>query len=728
MSFDARKFLKEALILFLISNFIFVLACISLFAQMNDYVLSVIAAEPAGYVGYFDARYDASNNDTIKRIVGLLEEDTADLYDKQIYVLDKETGAIISSTGEVPNAARKQLTSSVNEKLIYIDESTCNVTNFDHYKVLVKASAPYLFDDFVDSLVSFAITMLRSFVVALALLALVHRFFPEGSNRRLVATIALILAVVFSFAGKSLRMELTTIDLARQYEESNLKLDVEAICQSPDVLKLSDQEQLLEVANYIAKSSQTLKEVTASADLQGKPADAASIGQILDTFQVVGDDTAVNNFKMNSYIEALLILLLAFMVVFELQNRARIEKKLQTSGNKVALAADDHRMRTTLMVIGVSTSAFSVVNVLRIRQMVMLYWTDNIAVLISTVFTCAMIASVVGSSLSSVVLKFCKSVKTYSVFALVFGIVGAFMCGISSNIVIFFAGLMVFNAAKSQIMMLGDFYSALISDVNRKDACQVEFASSTSLGQVIGNIIGGVISVVLSFAVVQLIAAVCLGASLFFCLSFKKNELAVRLDEIPGGKSESSSMLKMMIRGDVLMYSVCIVIPASIMFNLVQYKLPLDVATLGLSTLVISLAKTTEKVIRVYISSLYHVVSRRLSLLTHLAAYVVLCGVVALFYMLNNSLVGMIASVAVYGVVSGAGFYVTTKAFREIETLANTPESDRMVALDLVRRVGDTVSPTLLSIFGSGATLPVMIIVAPLVYLARAKAKAKERR
>lgn len=727
MAFDARKFRNEALALFSITIFIFVLTCISLFAQTNNYVLSVIAAEPAGYVGYYDARYDASNNDTIKLIAGLLEKDTADLYDKHIYVLDKDTGAIISSTGEVPDAARQQLTGSINEKLIYIGESACKLTDFDHYKVLVKASAPYLFDDFVYSLASFAATMLRSFAAAVVLLALVHRFLPEGSRRRLTATIVLILAVVFSFAGNSLRLELTTIDLARQTEELNLRLDVEAMCQSPDVIGLSDQAQLLEVANYIAKSSQTLKGVTASADLSGKPVDAASADQILDTFQVVGDDAAVNNLKMNSCIEAVLMLLLAFMVVYELQNKARMEKKLQARGAKATLTSYDHRMRTALMAIGISMSVFSVVNVLRIRQVVMLHWTDNVAVLISTVFTCTMIASVVGSSLSSVTLKLCKSVKTYSVFALVVGIAGALMCGISSNIAIFFAGLMIFNAARSQIMMLADFYSSLISDVDRKDACQIEFASSLSLGQVIGNIIGGVIGVVLSFSFVQVISAACLGASLLFCLSFNKNDLAVRADEAAGAKSGSSNMLKTMVRGDVLVYAICIVVPASIVFNLVQYKLPLDVAALGLSTLVISLAKTTQKVIRVYANSLFHVVSRRLSLLTHLVAYVALCGVIVLFYMLSNSLVGMIASVAAYGVVNGAGFYVTTKAFREMEALANAPESDRMVALDLARRLGDTVSPTLLSVFGSGPALPVMIIVAPFVYLARAKAKAKAR-
>lgn len=132
MAFDARKFRNEALTLFSITIFIFVLTCISLFAQTNNHVLSVISAEPAGYVGYFDARYDASNSETIKQIIGLLEKDTASSYSKQVYVLDKDADTIISSGGEVPNAVKEKLTSNVNEKLISIDESTCKVTSFDH--------------------------------------------------------------------------------------------------------------------------------------------------------------------------------------------------------------------------------------------------------------------------------------------------------------------------------------------------------------------------------------------------------------------------------------------------------------------------------------------------------------------------------------------------------------------------------------------------------------------
>ena len=723
MNFDTRKFQNEALILFSISILIFALTCINLYAQTNTRVLSVISAEPAGYVGYYDAHYDASNDDIIKQIITALEEDTANSYDKEIYVLDKDTNTFLSSTGNIPDAVKNQLTSDVNEKLIIIDDSTCNVTSFEHYKVLVKARVPQIITQFIDVIATLTLLMLSVFVVALLLLALSHKCFTEGSAKRLVTTIVLILAVVFSFVGSSLYVELKTIELAEQTEASNLKLDLVAVCQNAEALGISDQAQLLEVGNSIAKSSQTIREITSSADLQGKAIDPSFADEIVNTLEVITDDDEISDLKMNSQIEALLMLLLAFMLVYEFQKKTRTKQKQRMRGIEVALTASDYRMRTVLMVNGICMSAFNIVGVLRIRQVVMLYWTDNVTILISAIFTLTMIASVIGSSISSSILKTCKNVKTYSVFVLSIGIAGAFMCGASSNIVIFVVGLVVFNAARSQIMMFADFYSSLLADVNRKDSCQVEFSSGESLGQVIGNIIGGVISVVLSFAFVQIMAAACLGVSLLLCLAFNRSELKVNSDEVRSAKSDITNILKILIRSDVLVYSICIVLPSSIAFILVQYKLPLDVATLGLSAVVISLAKTMQKVIRIYANPLYHVVNRHMSITFHLVAYVVLSGVVVLFYLLNNSLVGMIASVAAMGFVNGAGYYATTKAFREMEALASTPESDRMVGLDLVRRIGDTLSPTLLSAFGNGVALPVMIIIAPFAYLAKVRSK-----
>ncbi len=60
-----------------------------------------------------------------------------------------------------------------------------------------------------------------------------------------------------------------------------------------------------------------------------------------------------------------------------------------------------------------------------------------------------------------------------------------------------------------------------------------------------------------------------------------------------------------------------------------------------------------------------------------------------------------------------------------MESLASAQESDRMVCLDLFRRIGDTVSPTILSVFGNGVALSTMIIIVPFAYLAKVKSKTR---
>ena len=717
--FDTGKFKKEALALFLVSLFIFVLTCISLFAQINNCALSVIMAEPAGYIGYFDKHYDASHDTIIKRIITVLEDDSADIYHKEIYVLNKDTNTFLSYTGETPEAAKEQLTSKVNEHLIIIDDNTCKVIDLDHYKILVKAKVPYLIDEFLDTIRGLSLTMFLGTALALLLLALAHKWFADGSMKRLVATVVLVLGVVLSFAGTSLQVQLQTIERARQVEAYALKLDVLAVCQNHWELGLTHQTELLAFANSIAKASQTIREVTSSADLEDKAIVPEAADEIVGTFEIVTDDDAINHMRMNSQISALLMLLLAFMIVYELQKKARLKQKQRSRGSEAHLTENDQRMRTVIMVSSLCGAAFNIVNVLRIRQVVMLYWTDNVMVLIGTIFTLTMIGTTIGSTISSTVLNLCKSLKTYSIFSVVLGVVGAFLCGASSNIVIFMVGLMIYHIARAQIGMFSHLYSSLVSDVNRKDNCQVEFSAGESLGKVIGNIIGGVLSVVLSFSIVQIMVAACLCISLVLCLAFSKSELAVSSDEAYGVKSNFSSIFKILMRGDVFLYSICIVLPGSVAYNLVEYKIPLDVAALGMSALVISLVTTMQKVIDTYSGPLYHVISRYTSVTFLVVSYVVLKGGLVLFYMLDNSLAGMIVSVAAMGFVDGAAFYSTTKAFREMEALAGTPESDRMVGLELVRRMGGVLSPSLLSILGSGATLPVMILVAPFAYLAK---------
>ena len=695
--------------------------------------------EPAGYVGYCDAHYGASNRASLLQVISDIETSPAETYRERVYVLDKEAGEVIS-TGDVAEEVAEELNRQVNEKLIVIDGRACKVTDYDHYKVLVQADLTSLYGQYLLEFGVLAFSMVQTALIALVLLAAAHRFSAAGSRPRLVAGIALMLFVVGSFAGETLYVENRLTDNIVESEKQTLVADLKYLCENHGSFEAFGKEDLLEVGNNIAEASVTLagvgtpEDTAASAQTEADAAttgaraevDAAVTAQVssgvpsaefVDSLAITLNEDAIANQKRSCYIQAALMFMLAAILLHEYHKAARARLALAAKSQLAELAPTDRRMRSVLLLNGICMSAFSIVNVLRIRQVVMLRWEDDPAGFISAIFTVTMLAGVLGSFLSSTVLRKCGSVKGYAIFVLLVGIVGAIGCGASQNLAVFVVGLMLFNLARSQMMMIGDFYTTLIDDAARKDYCQVEFASGESIGQVVGNIAGGVISTVVSYGFVQIVSGVLMALSVLVCLRFSANELAVRGGACARATKSIGSVIGLMRHGSVFVYVACILLPDSVAYMLVQYKLPLDVAALGMSTVVLSFAKTMQKVVRVYANPLYHVIGRHLSPAAHLVLFVVLDGLVVLAYLLSSSIVGLVVCVAGLGLVNGMGYYATTKMFREMPALASVPEADRMVGLNLGRRAGDAVAPTLLTAFSHGVALPLMIMVAPFIYL-----------
>ena len=728
MKFDSKAFLKEAGAFLLIAVFVFALSAISLFSQVSSSVLASVSMEPAGYVGYCDAHYGASNRASLLQFISDIETSPAETYRERIYVLDKEAGEVIS-TGDVAEEVTEELNRQVNERLIVIDGRACKVTDYDNYKVLVQADLTSLYGQYLLEFGVLAFSMVQTALIALVLLAAAHRFSAAGSRPRLVAGIALMLFVVGSFAGETLYVENRLTDNIVESEKQTLVADLKYLCENHGSFEAFGKEDLLEVGNNIAEASVTLAGVgapegaaagtqtEADAAVTARASSGAPSAEFVDSLTITLNEDAIANQKRSCYIQAALMFLLAAILLHEYHKAARARLALAAKSQLAELAPTDRRMRSVLLLNGICMSAFSIVNVLRIRQVVMLRWENDPAGFISAIFTVTMLAGVLGSFLSSTVLRKCGSVKGYAIFVLLVGIVGAIGCGASQNLAVFVVGLMLFNLARSQMMMIGDFYTTLIDDAARKDYCQVEFASGESIGQVVGNIAGGVISTVVSYGFVQVVSGVLMALSVLVCLRFNASELAVRGGACARATKSIGSVIGLMRHGSVFVYVACILLPDSVAYMLVQYKLPLDVAALGMSTVVLSFAKTMQKVVRVYANPLYHVIGRHLSPAAHLVLFVVLDGLVVLAYLLSSSIVGLVVCVAGLGLVNGMGYYATTKMFREMPVLASVPEADRMVGLNLGRRAGDAVAPTLLTAFSHGVALPLMIMVAPFIYL-----------
>lgn len=725
--FDKKKYLKEVKAITILALFIFLLAAINLLSKTNDQMLSMSSMEMAGYVGLYDEHYDEVGTAyaaELKQIASNLESDQTVRYPKEIYILDKATGEVIS-TGEVSERVREELTSQVNEKMIVIDTCSCKVVDFDHFKLLVKVNTLAAYNEYLDAVASYALVSVGTLLCAYVLIAIGQKLAGGHERTRCAINIAITLVVVATFAAATLNAEMSQLNTIASVEQEAMQADLEYVVNESPLTWKVEKRTVEALGNSLASASVTMGGVSYVGDeshIWGLPGEN-SLDAAQDV-QLSQDEDKMRNERTSFYIQAALLMLLAFILVNETHSRSQAAEKAASDG-AAGLTANDRRIRTIMLLVGLCSSCFGLINVLRIRQVVMMNWTDNVAAIISAIFTATTFITIFGSLVSSAVLKRCGNVKTYIAATCGLGLVSAVMCGISNNAIIFVVGLLMYNVARTLVRSSDDFYTMTIADQGRKDRCYVELNGAKSIGSVVGGIGGGIVSAVVSFSFVQVVVGALYLITALYALRMDSSEFALE-NAGDNGKDVMKESLKSVATAarcpSALLYMICLGMTGSIPFMLVQYKLPLDLAALGLSTVVLSFIKTLQNVVTIYSRSLFHVVSRRFDAVTHVALYIALSGAVTLLYMLGGgSLLVIGASVALLGLLDGAGLVAVTTAFRDLPELAEMPESDRVVALRLAQKTGDTLAPSLLSAFHDSLVVPIIVIVLPALYLLRDK-------
>ena len=725
---DWTFFLREVRVFAFVALFIFLLTAFGLFGKTLDLVLSLQTMESSAYLTHYDREYNANNKDDIKEAIGLMEQDKTSALKKQIFILDKTTSEVISTSSEVDSAITNELYAQSNDRFIFMGTSCCHASNFEHYKVLTKVDIFPIFQQFLDTSLSFMLRSLAWMAVAVLILALL-RLRPIASRRKLSMVISGVVMFCFisTFALQALKTELDQLDSFVDSEKTTVVQDLDYVCNGVQDKKDVNSEYMKDLLGHLIENcnsiqSAELKNLDSLQEtvLSGRTFDVAS------NLEFTLDGEYIKNQQVNYYIQAGLMFLLAFILIHELYVKpgATFKNRQEDEASSV-ITRDDKMLKGILSIIGIATACFSLVNVLRIREVVLLNWTENTEMIIGTIFTITMLASLIGTFLSSSILKKCGSVKAYIIVTASFGLIGASLCGVSNNPVIFVVGLIVINIATVTVKMAGDFYTTLIDDQERKDKCYTELDSAKSIGDVVGTIVGGVVSVIVSYAFVQMAVSVIFLVVISYTLALKTPPRKKSQQEGGGIKEMFISLKNVLKNKDALLYLIFVAIPGSIPFMLVEYKLPLDIAALGLTAVVLSFIKVVASVVNVYSVPLFHVVSRYLKPLDHVIIYRSLGVGVLLFYLVNGSLLAIFVSVVALRFLDAIGGYSITKTFRDLPANKDVPESDRLVALRTVCKVGDTATPTILSTVNNPFLLAGVVFVAPFVYYINDKRKKK---
>lgn len=738
MAFNRSRFLKEIRVFVLVALFIFLLSFFGLFSQTVDFVLSFQSMEASSYMEYLDSNYNKNNNEEIKETITRLENEELDNLKKRIYVLDKDTSTLITSSTGISSENTKsridnELSAQTNRDFIFIDFHCCRTADLDHYKILVQVESFPVYEQFFDRALTFAGKSLAILLVVILVL-FVLRFKILGDKRRVNIVVSSIVMFCFvaTFSLQALQTELNGLDTLSYQEKETVISDLNYVCNGEYNGKIADLEFLEKIAKDLTNNSISIQEIKFK-NIESFKANGVTAGayDIENSVEITQDTDAIQNKKMNFYIKAALMLLLAFILIVELyakRGSAYIDRQENKGISPVSLSKNDIKLKHILFVVGVASAGFTLVNVLRIREVAMLNWTENVSLMIDLIFTITLIATVVSSFFSSVILKKCGSIKKYILTVCAMCLIGAFLCGSSNNPIIFVIGLVVLNTGTATVKMTDNFYTTLIDDIKRKDRCYIELDSGRSIGEVVGNIAGGVISVMASYAFVQILVGIIFLGVVVYTLSLKAPAVKKSEVDTTSFKEIFGSLKNVLKSKDTTLYLLCLVVPGSIPYMLIEYKLPLDVAALGLSAIVLSFIKVVASMVNAYSMPLYHVVSRHLNPLDHALIHRLICISVVLVYLLNTSVFMMVITIALIGFLNGIGTYAVTKTFRELPDNQEVPEADRFVALRVISKAGDTITPTLFSTIHNPFVLAGLGFAAPLIYYVNNKCKKLQGR
>lgn len=777
--FDRASFLREVKVFVLVAVFIFALAALNLFTQTMNFVLSLQTMETTAYLEYFDQSYNKNNNDAIKETISRLENDESSPLKKQIYILDREDSTIISTSSKVDQQIADELTAQNNDLFIFFGKYSCRTADLDHYKVLVKVDVLPVYQQFMEASAIFAIRSLIWLGVVILILAILRLNPLKLKKLNTIAGAVIMFCFIVSFATQAAETELNQFDTFVDSEAVTLISDVDYAYNGEYSQKNLDPAYLETLFDRLHESTISIEDIKLNnADsLTGDNSNSTAF-DIANNIEIIPDYEAIDNEKLDFYLQAGLMFLLAFVLVYEFYKVRRTQREEQNESatlykqDKVSLPGkqsegaeatevpevskmdakmgaqacaktgvkagtskkkskkppslltkDDNRIKSLLAVIGVATAGFGIVNVLRIQEIVLRNWTEDTALIISAIFTATTIVTIAGSLFASAIFKKFGSVKIYIIAISLMGLIGSVLCGISDSPVIFIIGLMIATTAIATIRLTGDFYTTLIDDEDRKDECYMELDSGKSIGEVVGTISGGVVSAIASYAFVQVSVGVVFLAVIFYALKLKSSSFVLPKDSQLDIEKGFASFKKVLKCKNARKFLLCVVITGSIPYMLIEYKLPLDIAALGYSAIMLSFIKVVLNVIQIYSTPLYIMVDKRFKPFDHAIIYRLLCVPVLLIYFLSGSLIGIFIAVVLSGFLDGSGIYAVRKVFRDLPELASIPESDRLVVYNALGKVGDTVSPTILSTVSNPFILSAIVFVPPLLYFIWVKRK-----
>jgi len=416
------------------------------------------------------------------------------------------------------------------------------------------------------------------------------------------------------------------------------------------------------------------------------------------------------NKRLEFILSAILFLVLAIILYDKLSERIMIDNVDQDDN----LTKLDSKI-ITLELINITGNCLTWSLLLpRLMEVARLNFSNNGSNYVSSIYSAGVIITTISSLLSSRINKLFRNVKTYFIFTFIFDLIGITGFALIDNFAYNFIAYFMICLADGMSGMLIYFYVAGCLDSQRKENILVKCRSTLSIGQSIGIIVGGVFGSIFKYSTVLLIAAVIIFIStiLLFLTNSKEYDKAEIIQQ-----NNPQSIKSLLSKKQSFLFLIFIIVPLAFYDVYLDYKFPIDIINLGLTTVVISFVSMSGRLISAYASNItYPKLRKKVGLNNMTFIYLIGCIVLMLVNQISTSILMIIIVTAAMGLLDSFGTLSYRERFIEISSDENINEDDGNVLVKVGDKLGTSIGPSLISLCNNAIIIPLTMGASFIIY------------
>jgi len=435
------------------------------------------------------------------------------------------------------------------------------------------------------------------------------------------------------------------------------------------------------------------------------------LDELTGCLTVTINESSQNNKRLEFGLSATLFLVLAIILYDKLSERVMIDE----SQNDEQLTKLDNQIITLELINIIGNCLTWSLMLPRLMEVAKLNFGNVGNNYVASVYSAGVMITTIISILSSNINKIFRNVKTYFLFTFIFGLIGigafALVDDFAYNIIAYFMVCL----ADGLSGMLIYFYIAGCEDKQRKDNFLIKCRSTLNVGQSIGIIVGGVFGSIFKYRTVLLIATVIIFISAILLIITKSDDYGITTIAPSPNKKDFKQYLN---KKQSFLFLLLIIVPLAFYDVYLDYKFPIDIINLGLTTAVISFVSMSGRLISAYTSKLtYPTLKRKVGLTNMPYIYLLGCTVLMFIYQLDSSIIMIIVVTAFMGLLDSFGTLSYRERFIEIGDKENITEQDSNVIVKVGDKLGTSIGPSLITIFSNAIILPITMIGSFVVYI-----------